>query len=382
MGIKVLVVGLYGGMGGVQTYLMNLLKNIDSDIIKFDYIVPGENTLYEKKIIEQGGEVFYITPKKLNVIKNLFENFRLLKDNRNEYDIVYFNHSLLYYIFPFLFAKIFNYPLILSHAHSAGPLNPPKSLRYRLHKFNKKIIVKYSHYLLSCSNEATNWVFGDNNTLSKNVKIIPNGIDTKMFDFNMVKRSEFRSRYNINDETVVLGIVARLSEEKNHEFLIKVFEDFNKINNKSKLIIIGDGPLREHLKNIVESKDIKDSVVFLGSQTNISDFLQMMDVFVLPSKYEGLGISLIEAQSTGLLCITSKDRVPENVNITGNVKFLDLDQNSSKEWANRINEEYKNFVREDKSIVVSNAGYDIKKVARNFEEYIKQITLERGEENV
>ncbi len=373
METKVLVMGFNVGMGGVQSYLMNLIRYIDRTKIKFDYIVPGENTVYENEISSLGGKVYYVTPQKTNVFKNLYETFRILKNNKSKYDIIYFNHSLLYFIFPFLFAHLLGYKKILSHAHSAGPSNPPQNLRYGLHNFNKRIVVKYSDYLLTCSNEATRWGLGDSKKFDKKVQLIPNGINVEKFRFKIDTRSQYRNYYNLDKETIVLGTVGRLSEEKNHKFLIDIFEKFLLLNPDSKLFIVGDGPEKDRLFEIISEKKLTESVKLFGSRSDISEFLHMFDVFILPSHYEGLGISLIEAQASGLLCFASKDKVPESVNLTGNVIYLDLDCLSPNEWAKEIDQSLKKFNRTDKSEDIYSAGYDIESVTNEFEEYILKI---------
>src|SRR5699024_5184641 len=128
-----LIFGLTTGVGGVQSYLMNLYRNINRNQIQFDFVVAGDNAYYEDEIKKLGGTVYYITPKKDNVLKNVVELFKLLQKIKGNYNIVYFNMSILYYNIPFILTKLFRFPTIISHAHSAKPAKIKKNLRYYLH---------------------------------------------------------------------------------------------------------------------------------------------------------------------------------------------------------------------------------------------------------
>lgn len=370
---RILVFGLGTGIGGIGTFMMNLYRNIEHSEIQFGFVIPGNDAYLAKEIEQLGGEIYYITPKKDNVLKNISDLFNVLRKCRNKYDIIYFNLSALYYNLPFIFSKVLGYQLVISHAHTSEPKKSNKNLRYFLHILNRKIVAKNSDYLFSCSNDATKWVFGDNDYVKEKTVIIPNGIDVKKYSYNVKTRKNMRDKLGITENDFVVGHVGRFSFEKNHVFLLDVFNEINKHRINSKLLLIGDGTNKLEIKDKIIDLGLEDRVIMTGARSDIPELLNAMDVFVFPSFVEGFGIALIEAQTTGLLAFATKNSVPEEVNVTGNVKFIELSVSPEK-WATEILNSVDISKRIDMRGTVRQSGYDVINLANKFQNFIRSIS--------
>lgn len=305
--------------GGTESLWINYYKNINRDLIQFDFLVESESKLINKKEIEKLGGNVIIIPS----YKNVFKYMRTLKKifKKNKYDIVHSNMNALS-VFPLRAAKKAGIKIRIAHSHStSNKLEWKKNIIKNLLRLFSK---KYATHYMACSERAGRWLFGNKTFDSGKVTIIKNAIDIDKFKFNHQLRKNIRSEYFVSDDEILIGNIGRMMPQKNQLFLLDVFSKFHSFNQKSKLMIVNDGPLLEKLKTKVESLRLKDSVIFVGPKTNISDFYSAFDVFTLPSLYEGLGIVLIEAQANGLNCLASQN-VPHEVDVTGNVLFLDLD---------------------------------------------------------
>ena len=201
------------GIGGVQTYLMNLYRNIDRSKIQMDFIVPGNHCYYYDEIKELGGQIFYISPRKKNVIANILDLARLFHRCRKSHKIVYFNLSILYYNIPFILAKILRLSIVITHAHSTKSKTMKKDIRYYLHRINRIHVAHSSNYLLACSKLAGEWVFGRKTMNRGKVRIIPNAISIDKFTYIEDLRRRIRNKLGIKKEQFVIGNVGRLSYE-------------------------------------------------------------------------------------------------------------------------------------------------------------------------
>ena len=222
---------------------------------------------------------------------------------------------------------------------------------------------------MCCSELAGRWLFGNKEYDKGNVYLLNNAIDLDKFKYDEKIRKQKRKELNINDSTLVIGHIGRFVTVKNHSFLIDVFNDLHKQNNNSILLLAGQGSLMDEMKKKSSKLGLKDSVIFLGQRTDVNELYQAMDVFVLPSLYEGLGMVLIEAQCAGLPCIASTE-VPEIVKISNNIIFEKLSENAFQ-WSKDILE-LANNKRIDCSNNVQKFNYDIKKETLKLEnEYFK-----------
>ena len=355
------ILHVLGGMnqGGTENFLMNLYRNIDREKVQFDFLVNREG-IFDQEIKTLGGKVFYIPAVQnigqLKYTKNLV-NFL---NKHKEYNII---HSHLNQVTGLILerAKKAEIPVRIAHSHNS--------------KSNKNIIIKvYKKYLQSkilknatnlwaCSNLAAKWLYGKNEL--PRVEIIPNAIDAEKFVYTESTRRRVRDEFNIDDDVFVIGNVARMSYQKNHIFLINVFYELKKLDNSAKMILVGTGPEKEKINSAIKHFNLEKDVILLENRQDVNEILQAMDYFVFPSRFEGLGIVLIESQAAGLRCITSKDVVPSEVAITDLVEFYQLNR-SPKEWAEKIylNKKYN---RKNQLLKIREANYDIKDLVEDIQ---------------
>lgn len=337
--------------GGVESFLMNYYKNIDRTKIQFDFIIDSDSAVVPRKEIESlGGRIIEIPPYQ-KIFKYIKELKKVLKSNN--YDIVH-SHINTLSIFPLYCAWSCKVPIRIAHSHSTTNRKEWKKnmLKVILRPFSKVFANNY----FACSEYAGRWLFGNKTFDEGKVTIIHNAIDTEKFRYNEDIRNKVRKDLGIEDKFVI-GHIGRFTKSKNHDFLIKVFNEVHKENKKSVLILVGDGSLHSEIEEKVKKMNLSDAVIFLGTREDVNELMQAMDVFAFPSLYEGLGIALIEAQYSGLRCICS-DEVPEEAKISDLIKSCSL--NNINEWKNAIiNQE--NIDRKKCSFEINNINYEIKR---------------------
>ncbi|MDO4282318.1 MAG: glycosyltransferase family 1 protein [Clostridia bacterium] len=342
---------------GLETMLMNYYRNIDRDKIQFDFLThrPYKSD-YDGEIIKLGGRVYY-APRLYP--QNYPKYFKWMKEfflEHPEYKIVHSHIDAMSYI-PLLAAKKNNIPIRIAHSHSTSI---DKDFKYLLKQYYRMKINKVSTHNLACGYEAGKFLFK-----GRKFKIISNAVDASKFYYVEKIRKLKRKELNIDDEFVV-GHIGRICYPKNHKFLIDIFEEIIRIYSKSKLLIVGMGEKEEEIKEYVKSKSLEEKIKFLGSRNDVSELYQAMDVFVLPSLFEGIPLVGIEAQFSDLPCFFS-DRVPKEAKFNEKTKFVSLD-NSPFEWAQEIIK-VKDLKRVNKRNDAIDNNYDIKnthKVLENF----------------
>lgn len=355
------IIGKWLG-GGVESVVMNYYRNIDRNKIQFDFICDNDSTNIPYAEIESlGGKVILIPPYQ-KVIKYHKELKRVLKEGN--YKIVH-SHINTLSVFSLFAAKCAGVPVRIAHSHSTTNKKEKNKnlMKQLLRPFSKVFATDY----MCCSELAGRWLFGDKEYDKGNVYLLNNAIDLDKFKYDEVVRREKRKELNIDDDTLVIGHVGRFVEQKNHRFLIDIFNEVHKQNEKSILLLVGQGPLMEEIKEKVKSLGIEDSVKFLEQRNDVSELYQAFDVFCLPSLYEGLPVVGVEAQATGLLCLFSDDMTKET-KILESTKFLSLEQNA-KEWTEILLKSIEDFKRKDTTIEFFNNGFDIKKEVEKIEKY-------------
>ena len=321
--MRVLVYGLsYDKRGGIESFLFNMNKYMNDCV--FDYIIEGTSSVHEKLIRERGGKIYYIPPKK-NMIGNLAAWRKILKENKKVYKTVYFNLYSLAWIAPIMLCRAMNYKVVV-HSHN-NMLHDCSALYRKTHEINKAILRKMKITRLTNSDLSSVFMFGD----SESGRLICNAVDVDRFAFDQSVRDELREKLNIQDKHV-FGFVGRIAYQKNPEFLIRVFKEIATLDDKAYLIMLGEGELEDTVKRMVREYNLQDKVLLPGNLPDVERYYQAMDVFLLPSRFEGLGIVLVEAQTAGLPCITSKDVVPDIVALTDLVQFISLEE-PEKKWA-------------------------------------------------
>lgn len=311
--------------GGIIQIILNYKKELDKKDISQTYAINCiENTNIPQLLNGRNSKFIQLPNKKEHLIKYCLELYRLMKDNK--FEVVHVHGNSANMLIELLIAKLNKIPCRIAHSHNS-------TCKHKLiNKILKPLFKKTYTKALACSNIAGEWLFGKNN-----FSILNNAIDLTKFCFSESIRETYRNKFKVNKETKIIGNVGNLNEQKNQEFLLRVFERYNKINPNSLLIIIGEGINKNKLISLSEELKINDSVKFLGLKTDVNCWMQAMDLFVLPSKWEGFGMVLIEAQAAGLPVLSS-NVVPDTVKVNKDVYLLDLNKNSLSQWANNISE--------------------------------------------
>jgi glycosyltransferase involved in cell wall biosynthesis len=357
------------GTGGVTTVIYRINTVIAKKIV-YEYISYGKSV--DKKYIDMikniGSNIISICNCRIPIIKNitiLFVSYIILKNNK--YSICYINSSaslsLLYWGF---IAKIAGVPVIIGHSHSS-----------RMDAvFGIRIIKTIFHYLcrpllplvitdyLTCSSKAAEWMYPKSIINSNKIVLINNPIDISKYSYNTEIRNNKRKEHGLEDK-LIIGHVGRLVYQKNHSFLLKIFKEILKKQNHAVLFLIGAGLLKKKIEKEAYGLGIRENVIFFGTTSVVHEYMQMFDIFLLPSRFEGLPVVGIEAQCSGLPCIFS-DNITTEVDITNNCLFLPL-KISPKQWAEETIRYKESFVRKDCSDMIKLKGFDIQDSANQLE---------------
>lgn len=356
---------------GIETMLMNYYRHIDRSKVQFDFlcnkIKPGA---YDEEIIKMGGNIYHspgLNP--INFLKYKNYVIDILKRN-SDIKIMHSHNGALAY--QSLYAA-YKYGLKnrICHAHATTidfNMKLPLKLLY------KTQLNRVSNNFWGCGKDSIQFYFGKKIIDTNNYLVLHNAIEEKDFIYNEQKRNELRKKYNLENKFVI-GNVARFMKQKNHTFILDLFKVILTKKDDSVLVLLGDGELLEKMKQKAKELGIDKSVMFLGNVNNVNEMYQAMDVFLLPSLFEGLPVVGIEAQAAGLRCVMS-DTITKEVAITDNIKFLNLKNDSLEKWGNEILNNV-NYQREDMTKQIIDAGYSIEKEAKKLQE----IYLKMGETN-
>lgn len=366
------VIGRYIG-GGVEAVTINYYRNIDKNKVQLDFICDEDSTNIPYEEIERMGGKVIIIPSYSKPFKYHKALKRVLKEGN--YKIIHSNINTLS-VFSLFAAKCAGVPVRIAHSHSTTNKKEKKKnlMKQILRPFSKVFATDY----MCCSELAGRWLFGNKEYDKGNVYLLNNAIDLDKFKYNESLRKKKRKELGIKDDTLVIGHIGRFVAQKNHDFLIDIFNEIHKKNNNSILLLAGQGPLMEDIKNKVKELNLEDSVKFLGQRNDANELYQAFDVFLLPSLYEGLPVVGVEAQAAGLLCYLSDDMTKET-KVLDITKFMSLN-NTPEEWANNILDDVKKYKRIDTSKEMTAKNFNIKEEAKKLEEYYLNLYNNGGEE--
>ncbi|MFG6149957.1 glycosyltransferase family 1 protein [Halobacillus sp. B23F22_1] len=351
--LRVLHVVVNMNRGGAETLLMNLYRNIDRTKVQFDFLTckPG---VFDKEIEELGGNVHrvpYVTDVGHRGYKRVLQAFFKTHD----YKIVHAHLDKMCGI-VLQEAEKAKVPVRIAHSHNTRSEGGLVRKLYKSYTGNN--INRYSTHRFACSQLASKWLFGRRSS----VHVLKNGIESKKFLYSEERRSKVRSEFNISEEVFVVGHVGRFNLQKNHKFILEVFQKFLKIHPEAILLLAGDGVLKERMEAKARALKIEGEVDFLGVREDIDELLQAFDLFLFPSLHEGLPVTLIEAQNAGLPCLIT-DTISQEVDMgLGLVQQLSL--SNQEEWTNAMKAiAKKQHSREIDSSVLKQNGYDIRETA-------------------
>lgn len=339
--------------GGSQSMIMEIYRKIDKNKIQFDFIIDRKDeTLYENEILKLGGKVYKFDNhlKGYNIIQFKKEWNDFLKKHK-EYKII---HCHVRSVASIVLKIAKKYDLTtICHSHSTSNGSGFKAL---VKKFLQKRIVKYADYLFACSIDSAKWLYGEKMLQTNRCVIINNAIDTKKYLYNEETRNRVRKNLNLNDK-IVLGQVGRLEEVKNYNFTIDLISELVKRNPKYMLLIIGTGSLKDVIVDKIAKLNLKNNVLLLENRNDVNELMQAMDVFLMPSLWEGLPLALVEAQAASLPCIISEN-ILDGILVDDIVSKLNI--NLIDEWLKKI-EEISSVLKTRKNFteIIKNKGFDI-----------------------
>lgn len=353
---NILIEGMTSNMGGIEKFIYTIYNNL-KDEYHIDFITVDENIPFEAEFKENGSEIYRITPRHISIkqyksdMKNVF--------NKKKYDVLWSNKTTLSAIDSMVIAKKNGVKKIVCHSHASK--NMGSRFTYIMHSLNKKRINAHIDYKVACSTEAAEWFYGKD---TDKITIIQNAVDVKKYAPSLAIKERKRKELNIKEE-FVLGHIGRFSVEKNHKFLIDIFEQVYK-QTDARLLLCGDGALMPEIKEYVEGKNLEEKISFLGIRNDIAEILQVMDVLVFPSLYEGLPFALVEAQAAGVPCVVS-DTVSVESKLTDILEFVEL-KNGPMMWTEKILQ-YQDYIKVSKEEQLTEKGFsldsmmqDIKKI--------------------
>ena len=361
------ILQIVGGMdmGGIENFIMNVYRNIDRAKVQFDFFIHNDkDAIFENEIKELGGKIFKIPHITKSGHSSYIKNLKKFFQEHREYKVIHCHRDELNGL-VLKEAKKNNVKVRISHSHNAYPKY--NSLLGKLYKkYYLSQINKYATERFACSQIAGEWMYGKNTKF----KVINNGIDVTKYTFNEKIRKLKREELKLKENEIAVGHIGRLVLQKNHKFLIEIFNELLKVNNNYKLFLIGEGELKEEIENKIKELKIENKVIFLGIRKDVNELLQGFDMFVFPSFHEGLPVTLVEAQGAGLKCFIS-DSITREIDLEcGLTEFISLEK-SPKEWAEIIDKN-REYERKDTVEALRSHGYDMTQNAKKLEAlYIK-----------
>ena len=351
---------------GLETMLMNYYRNIDRTKIQFDFLTHRpDKSDYDDEILSLGGKVYYAPRLYPQNYPAYFKYMKKFFAEHPEYQIVHSHIDSMSYL-PLLAAKKAGVPIRIAHSHNTSI---DKDFKYILKQYFRKKITKAANYYCACGQEAGEFLFP-----RKSFTFIPNAIEVDEFLYNKEIRDKKRKDLGLTNEFVV-GHVGRLSYQKNHELLIKVFNELHKKDANTILLLIGVGEKEDEIKKQVHELKLDECVRFLGNRDDVNELYQAMDVFVMPSLFEGIPVVGVEAQFAGLPCVFS-DKVPVEVKFSSKTQFVGLNS-KLEDWIKAI-EKYKGTEKNIAAAALENSQYDIKKAYAILQNYYLDMASKKG----
>lgn len=356
-------------VGGSQAMVMNLYRKTDRNKVQFDFVVDRpERNYFVPEIEALGGRVYTLPRFKGYNVPEIKREWHAFLSEHPEYKILH-SHVRSYASLYLPVAKHHGLKTVV-HSHSTSNGGGIASVV----KYMLQYPIRYqADFFFGCSNEAGEWLFGKKAVKSDKYRLVKNAIDARAYTYNEETRKEYREKLGVTDKRVYMH-VGRLHESKNHLFLLDAFANIKRMQSEGVLILVGDGEEREKITDKIKELSLSDSVILLGSRSDIPELLQAADCFLFPSLWEGLGIAAIEAQAASLPCICS-DTIPQEVKITELCEFLPISDNSAdvREWAEKAVTLATD--RRDRYEEIAKAGFDIEDSSAKLTEFYMTLSL-------
>lgn len=370
MPIRIIHVVSNMNVGGIETMLMNLYRNINRDKIQFDFIEnTKDESYYDKEITELGGIVFkHISLRLFSIFHYIFGLSKLIKNLENP--LIIHSHISINSLLVLLIAKYNGIPTRIAHSHeSHKSIREHRIFRRPLIFILKKFINVPVTHRFACSIEAGKWLFGNKD----DIYVLKNSIMAENYVYSNIIRNTKRTDLNCENKFII-GHIGNFTKAKNYPFIIEVFKEIQSKLHNSELILVGNSSNNPEVERMVKEFGLERNVKFLGIRSDVHEILQVMDVLLFPSLFEGLPVTLIEAQANGLKCIVS-DTITKEVDITGLVEFIPLSKPASY-WAEQVLKYADGYERKDTYAAICAAGYDIKDNAKWLENFYLNLHSE------
>lgn len=364
--IKVLIIGMSPIKGGIEMLLMQFFRSIDRSRVQFDFLTFCEKCVFEEEILAAGSQVFHVTRRGENPIQNRKELVAFYKAHPNTYDYIWYHLSSASNCAPVVLARKYTTAKIICHSHgtsfdSSALFRPVHLL---LDRINYPRLMRSTDYCFACSKAAGKWLFKGTD---REIKLIRNGVQIEKFRFNPSVRVGLRKELQAED-AVIIGHAGRFCAAKNQSFIIDIFAEYHRAEPNSILVLVGEGETKTAMEEKVRTLGLESAVHFLGFREDFYALLQAFDLFLMPSLYEGLPISAVEAQTAGLPCLLA-DTITEETAVTDLTEFLSLNDSAAL-WAQKIQKMLaKSVSREQYAQIVRDAGYDAKDTISDVAEF-------------
>lgn len=349
-------------VGGIQKFLLNNIKQMDLSRVTLDIYFSKKNLNQDinNDFLNLGVNVYYADKIKQSYFADFINLSKLMI--KNKYSVIHVNTgNLIFQVFALFIAQVYMIKKRIAHSHNAIVVTSCSKVKMKLYDFVRTLLNKVANIRLACSEAAGIWMFGN----GRNFQVIKNGLLIDDFVFKENVRVELRNAYNIKSNSVVIGLVASFTNQKNHVFLINMYSLYHKINPNSFLFLIGDGVLKQELLNTIKCLGIQDSVIMTGVIHNSSIYYNLFDILVMPSLYEGLPFVGLEAQVSGLPCLFS-NTITKEIKMSQYSDFLSLDE-PCKIWVDKVVKLLNCASKESRELIGDSAckelkrqGYDLK----------------------
>lgn len=340
---------------GLENRLMDIYRNIDRSVIQFDFMTNRmEAGEFDEEIVQLGGRVYHMSRIAPRSFFRYLRELRTFFQEHPEYRIVH-SHLNTLSTWPLLMAKKAGVPVRIAHSRNASM---DRNIKMVYKAFSRLFINGQATDRFACSRSAGVWLFGEKQVEKETFHVIPNAIQLDRFLYSEEKRQKMRRDLGIGEQELAIVCVARFSRQKNHGYLLRVFSEIQKKRPDSKLYLVGQGELEQEIRSQISALNLENSVVFLGSRSDVGDVLTAMDGFLFPSFYEGFGTVLVEAQCSALPVIAS-DTIPSETKLCDCVEFASIKE-EPQVWADKLLRMVNTIERADNSVLIREKGYDIR----------------------
>ena len=359
---RILHIVTYMGRGGLETMLMNYYRHIDRDKIQFDFLVHRDfEADYDEEILSLGGRIYHVS-RLIPWSRSYREKLKTFFRKHPEYKIVHVHQDCLSSVALQCAAEC-GVPVRIAHSHAASQ---DKNIKYLIKRHYMKQIPRYATDLFACSKAAGDWMFG-----GSSYHLVKNAVEAEQFAFDADTAAAVREEFGLGDN-LVAGHIGRFSPQKNHDYLIDIFAACVKIHPDARLLLVGDGECRPQIEKKVNNLNLEKHVIFTGIRSDVARLLQAMDVFLFPSIYEGLPVTMVEAQAAGVPCVVSDAVTAESRITEGLVDVCSL-QDSPDIWALAALKQAAGG-HEDHLAEIKEAGYDVSEAAGRLQNFYLQKT--------